>query len=256
MEYRRKHIQPKIRSLKKRKKLIQRPWFWILLLVLIIMGTAGYFVFFSRELQVTEITIHGNREVKTDDIKNFISLYAGGRIILINNNKLINQILNQFPKIESLVIEKNLPNTIILNIKERDLFAVFCKDKCFNLDKNGIIFGELKDIPKDTFIIRRDINNDEISLGQNVIDKNSMDMIIKIQKNLKDNFQIDVKNVLVSNPFIVTTSENWKIYFDPTADMDLEITKMNLLLKDQIPITTRKNLQYIYLQYKDRAYYK
>jgi hypothetical protein len=36
----------------------------------------------------------------------------------------------------------------------------------------------------------------------------------------------------------------------------LQIKKMDALLQTEIPPDARKKLQYIYLQYKDRAYYK
>ena len=69
-------------------------------------------------------------------------------------------------------------------------------------------------------------------------------------------FQIYIKEAFVSNPLILKTSESWKLYVDPDGDIQSQITKMKLLLKDQITPAVRQNLQYIYLQYKDRAYYK
>ena len=35
-----------------------------------------------------------------------------------------------------------------------------------------------------------------------------------------------------------------------------QITKMNLLLEQEIVPAQRKNIEYIYLQYQDKAYYK
>ena len=108
----------------------------------------------------------------------------------------------------------------------------------------------------DMMTITKEQTNDAISTGENAIEKNIMDGIYKVQKNLKNNFQVDVKEAFVSNPLVFTTAENWKIYFDPKFDIDSQIIKMNALLKDQITPEARKKLQYIYLQYKDRAYYK
>jgi hypothetical protein len=40
------------------------------------------------------------------------------------------------------------------------------------------------------------------------------------------------------------------------SDLDLQITKLNLLLKNEVSESARKTLQYIDLRFKDRAYYK
>jgi hypothetical protein len=56
----------------------------------------------------------------------------------------------------------------------------------------------------------------------------------------------------------IKTNENWQIYFDlnSMSDTDLKIAKLNLLLNGEITPEIRKNLQYIDLRFKDRAYYK
>ena len=62
---------------------------------------------------------------------------------------------------------------------------------------------------------------------------------------------------MISTPFRlnIETSENWEIYFNLDSETDLQIAKMNLLLKDEIPVSVRKTLQYINLRF-NRAYYK
>ncbi len=264
MSYRHKHIKPKIRSLKKRKRLIQKPWFWVILLVLIIMGSIFYFVFFFPKFQVANIIISDNQNIQTKDIENIVwqdlnkNIFSKS-IFIIDSKKLVKDILNKFTSIESVEVQIKLPDNIILKIKERELFAVFCADEnlnsCFHMDKMGMIFKPLEQFSENNFIVRREENN-EVFLGENIIEKNIIDIISMVEKDLKNNFQIDIREVFVSNPLIFKTSENWQIYFDPTSDVDLQITKMNILLKDKITINDRKNIKYIYLQYKDRAYYK
>lgn len=256
MSYRRRHIHPKIKKIKS-KKLFLRPIFWIALLSLIIVVTSAYFVLFSPSFQVTEIEISGNEKVESGNIKDFLSLEMSNRILLIDKNKLKSKVLHKFPGIESLTIQKRFSHTIALNIKERVPFAIFCKKdgKCFLIDENGVVFEETQSITQDKIILSKE-NSENVFLGETVILKDIISSISKINDNLKDNFQISTKEVLVSSFLIFKTSENWQIYFDPTSDIDLQITKMNSLLENEISVTERKNLQYIYLQYKDRAYYK
>ena len=259
MSYRRKHITPKIRSLRRKKRLIQHAWFWIGLLILIIISVIGYFVVISAKFKISEVEISGIEKISSEEIKNFIAVESSERIFLMNKVELTNKILHKFPLIESVNLKKDFPQTLKLTIKERGDFAVLCNNEnlqnCFKIDRNGVIFEVLNSMQPDNLIIIKE-SDGELLLGSNLVDKNIILLISNIQKNLNDNFQISVKTVFVANSLVFTTSENWKIYFDPTTDIDLQITKMNILLRDEIPANIRKNLQYIYLQYKDRAYYK
>jgi len=269
MNYKRQHINPKIKNLRKKQRFYQYPIFWKFLLFFIIVATFLYFILFFSKLQISEIIVLGNEKIHADDIKSLtwknidkkiVSLLGKSistkSIFIFNSKNTIDDILNNFPNIEDLKIEKNLPSSITLKIKERSPFGVFCEEKnCFLIDHNGVVF-ESTDDSFMGIILKKELRDGEIYLGENIIDKNIISIISKIKNELFDNFQIDVKEIFVSNLLIFQTSLGWRIYFNPESEIDLQITKMNILLKDEITIEERKSLQYIYLQYKDRAYYK
>jgi len=269
MSYRRKHIKPKIRSLKK-KEFIKKSLISIFLFLFIAVMILYFILFFSK-FQVQKVDILGDEKNKSQDIKNLVWLDINKKIFslgvfdistksifMVDSKKIVKDILDKFPSIEDVKVQKKMPDKIVLNVKERKPFAIFCQsDNCFFIDESGVIFEPLhNNIIKDMTIIQKDLDGKELFVGKNVIEKNIIDTIYKVQKDLKDNFQIDIKEVFVSNYLIFKTSENWQIYFNSNSDVDLQITKMNILLRDEIPVSVRKNIQYIYLQYKDRAYYK
>jgi len=245
------------------------PIFWLALLIFILLTSVIYFTLFYSKFQVIKIEISGNGKVKSENIENTVwvalerKIFSAGlvnisskSIFIIDKKKLTKDILNEFPGIQEVLVQKKMPDGLTLKITERQPFAVFCQnDNCFFIDENGVIFEPLENLPKDMVVLHKE-SVETNDLGKNIINKNIMDVIYKVQKNLKDNFQIGVKEVFVSELLVFKTSENWQIYFDPNSDIQLHITKMNILLKDEIPANTRKNIQYIYLQYKDRAYYK
>ena len=105
--------------------------------------------------------------------------------------------------------------------------------------------------------MRQAINDKQVFTGENVVAQNMMDAIYKIQKSLKDNFQINLLEALISTPvrLDIKTGENWQIYFDldARANIDSQIEKLNLLLNSDHLATSRKNLKYIDLRPKDRA---
>ncbi len=284
MSYRRKHINPKIRILKNKKNFFKNPILWIFLGFLMIIVIL-YFLLFFPGFQIERINMSGNEKVTSRDIENITwsdinrKIFTIGNfqiltksIFIVDTENLIKDILNKFPDIENVELQKKIPHDIILKIKERKPYAALCQssltnisdgqtnennpDKCFLLDENGIIFEKLENIPQDMIIMHQEAGSKEVAIGENIVKKNIVDIIFKVKKSLKNNFQINIKEVFISNPLIFQTNENWQIYFDTNSDIDMQITKMNVLLRDEIPVNARKNLQYIYLQYKDRAYYK
>lgn len=266
MSYRRKHIQPKIRKLKQRKKLTQRTFFWIFSLIFILSAALFSFALFFPKFQISNIEVSGNERISSEEIESAASDYLGkksiGRsIFFASAKKAEKNIMDKFPAIEEVNAKKKFPNGISFTIKERKQFAVSCSNdaakgtKCFLIDSNGIIFEQAQDeLPEDMIVIVLD--GKKFSLGESAVSKDIVDAISKVNDNLKNNFQLSVKKAMVSNFLIFETSEGWQVHFDPASDINLQIVKLNSLLENEISAGERKNLQYIYLQYKDRVYYK
>ena len=252
---------------------IRKPFFWFSFVFLAFILGGSYLFIFAERFQITEIQVHGNKTVSTEDLEdivlNTINRVILGKnfktIFLVRKNEINKEILNKFPEIEDLKTKKDFPNTLILEIRERKPFAVFCTEEqqipeqCFILDKNGVIF-EIQEHPNsldNTLIIRFSENEKEFSLGQEIIKKELLDLILKIRNNQKENDQPDITEVIFFLPqrLNVKTTEGWQIYFNLESDIDLQITKLNLLLKELIPFEDRENLEYIDLRFT-RAYYK
>jgi hypothetical protein len=173
--------------------------------------------------------------------------------------------LNEFPIIENVKIDKKFLQTLTLQIDERIPVAIFCPSPdmavepgdCYFMDDNGIVFEPLYVMPQNIVTVLREMDGSQVSTGEKVIQQNLMGLILKIEKNLKDNFKINLKEALISSPLRlnVNTNENWQIYFDlsPDSDINLQLTKLSLLLNGGISATSRKNLHYIDLRPKDRA---
>lgn len=270
MSYRRRHLKPKLRKLKPKKRFYKKPLFWVVFVC--ILTATGCYVFLFSVFQISTVSIMGNQKVQSNDIETIawsatntrllklgsLAVYSKS-ILLFDSQTLSEDLLKAFPDIEEVKIEKQFNGSVILTIKERSAFAVFCQgiNGCFLLDLNGVIFERVQDEPVGmTVISSSSLDGSPISLGDSVIDKSMAGIISKIKDDLQDDFQIEVTHVSIKDSLVVTTSENWQVYFDPNSDMDLQITKMNTLLKTEISPDVRKNLHYIYLQYKDRAYYK
>lgn len=267
MNYRKKHIGPKIKGLRKKRRFFQRPLFWIFLFFIILIGGVLYVVLFLPQIQIAAVKISGNKKIPTGAIESLawdaINKKTFGisyKSMLMEDGKNIENVaLQKFHLIESIEVQKEFPNTILMTVKEREPFAVFCQEgdyDCFLMDKHGIIFEPQAGPMEPFFIIEKTQDTQKAVLGQQAIETELIGGITKIQKDLQDNFGVQTLRIQVGDTLVFDTNEHWKIYFDPKENMDLQMAKLNILLKDRIPEDARKSLQYIYLQYKDRAYYK
>jgi len=274
MKNKRHYAKRKAHRIKFKKPLLKKPLFWITISFTVIIFSLLYFILFSSELQVYSVLVSGNNVILGEDIENIAwnriskKILALGdwslisqSIFLVKTQKINNDILNKFYRIESVDTTKKNFHTLDIQIKERVPISVFCKTdakECFYIDENGVIFDQIEQIPHDMLTIRQFTNDKIALLGEEIVDKSIIELILKIDESLKNNFQINIKEAIMpdSHRLNIETSENWQIYFSLEEEADLQITKLNLLLKDEISPANRKTLQYVDLRFKDRAYYK
>lgn len=278
MSFRKKHVKNRICKIKPKESILKKLWFWIVVLLIVIISVAIYFAFFYSGLQAKNFEVSGNSKINAQELKNIILDHTNTglvqfwnfsittqSILLVDTEKIREEILKRFPVIEKATVSKKYPQTIILGVSERKPLGVFCSpileseqsSGCFLIDQNGIAFEQLSIIPEGYIIVRQISDQGQVFTGEQVVAQNITDAIFKIQKGLKDNFQIDLEQALVTSPvrLNIKTNENWQIYFDmsQSSSIDSQLTKLNLLLEQEIPKETRKNLRYINLIPKDRA---
>ena len=122
MSYRRKHIGPKIKKFKLKRRLITRPLFWILLLSFLALMTMVYFLIFSPEFEVSNVHITGNEKIKTSDIesivwkevnKQFLNIVSPKSILLANTSSIIGTIMKEYPLVKEVSVTKKIPKVKI-----------------------------------------------------------------------------------------------------------------------------------------------
>ena len=279
--YRKSHVKNKIHKIKPKKSILKKLWFWLLILFFVVIFSILYFLVFYPGIQVTNVVVSGNGEIKTQDLQGIILNndntglvkfwdlnVISKSIFLINTDKLGKEILNKFPIIEKVTVNKQFPQTITLGITERKPVGVYCADtsdnnqQCYLIDQNGVIFEgiDLNLLNVNFPVVRQTLQDNNLYTGENVVQQNVISAISQLQKDLQDNFKINIKDALITSPLRlnVTTDEGWQIYFNISGDPDTasQITKLNLLLNGSITPDIRKTLQYIDLRFKDIASYK
>jgi len=267
-------------KIKLKKQIYKKPIFWLGIFLFILICAGVYFFLNSNALQVSKIIISGNEKTQAKDIENLISekikqkflFFTFQNIFLVSPSKITRAILEQYPNIGSAQIKRKFFDTLLVNVKERQPFAVFCgfekatQDNCFFIDETGVAFEKLSGpasnydflIVRSAFAMATADRHFEDLLGREVINKDIAAKIDKIEKTLGDNFQIGVEeaDIVSEERMNIKTGDGWDIYFNPALDMELQTTKLKLILEKEISSADRKTLQYIDLRFEDRGYYK
>jgi len=274
MSYRKKHVKSKIFRTKPKNSVFKKIRFWIFVLLLIAVFLALYFLLFYHKFQVQSVSVYGNNKVKTEDLQN-IALdnsvavlfnfwnikIVSASIFLADSNKISQDIIENFPTIKTVVVQKNIPNVLSIIITEREPLGAYCPlnntNGCFAIDNGGVAFEKLQHVPTDATIVRQINGDSQIALGEKVVNQGLIDAIYRIKRFLEDNFHINVQQALIASEYRlnVSTNQNWQVYFDISSNYDMgsQLTKLNLLLDGGISSDSMKSLRYIDLRPKDRA---
>jgi len=276
MSYRRSHVKHKIHKIKPKKPFFVKPLFWVVVFVSFLVITGIYTVFFLDKIQVENVLVSGNKKIGSDKIMNITSDVVNKKIfkiidwqvntksiLFVNTNQINQKILSAFPEIYTAKVTKKFPQTVTIEIEERKQFGLFCQDKdgadeCFSMDQDGVVFESLPFLPSSTIVLRQIQEYKDISIGERVIDSKTIQGVAKIGKELKNNFNIDIQEALISSPtlLVIKTMENWRAFFNFETDVDGQIAKMIAMLDSGVIGQDRSGLQYIDFRFKNRAYYK
>ena len=255
----------KAHRIKRKKSILKSRFFWLTSLILIVFGVVFYFLIFSPFFQVEKIIVSGEEKVSKEEIKELIKRNLEKKILfcktksifLVNLNQIRKDILNNSPQLAEVEISQGFPDALDVIVIERLALVNFCQnEKCFLLDNKGIIFEEIE--PQTNLIKIIDGQKEKMpKLGEQMIERDYLEKILKIQKFFQEELKLEIKEFIVFPQRLnLRMVEGFEIYFDPRADIDWQLTKLNSVLKEKIPPEKRKDLEYIELRFGDLAPFK
>lgn len=218
--------------------------FWFGILFLTAFAGISYFLFFSMFFQIKKIIISGDKVVSEENIKAFVSQE---NIFLVDTKKMKKDVLDNFAQIAKVEIARALPDTLNIRVVKRLPAAAWCEEQsCFFVDNDAVIFGEFTE---GDFV--------KITGAKNLLSKEKIVQILKIQKELRDSLIATTTQVFIASEerLNVKTSEDWEIYFNLKGNLDWQLQELDLVLEKQITPEKRRNLEYIDLRFS-RVYYK
>lgn len=238
--------------IRKKKSIFRKKWFWWLSSILIILGAGLYFFVFSDFFRIQAVIITGSKRVAKENLESLIKSEAPN-IIFLDSRKIRELVLQNFPQIAELKIKKKFPNVLNLALAERKEVGLFCsKKQCFLLDAKGVIFQTAQSALKDSDLplFYNHALTGELKPGENVFDKQTLTLILDIDKKLKNSGILPKEYLLASSERLnVKTDEGWEIYFNIKKDLNWQLASLLTVLEKGIPPEKRDSLKYIDLRF-------
>lgn len=262
--------------IKKKKSILKNRFFWIGVLGIVVLIGLFYLICFFDFFQIEKIEIFGNQKVKTENIKNLtekeiskkVLFFPTKSIFLANLDNIRISILEEFPQIANINLEREFPRVLKVEIIERKPVAVFVnasqnfedqnQDIFFFIDREGIIYEKIsEEIAQNMFEIKNSGFKKEPRLGEQVVGKEKLAKILEIERKLKNDLKIHINSAeIVSEQRLnIKTLEGWEVYFNLQKSLDWQLTELGLILEKKIPLEKREQLEYIDLRF-DKIYYK
>ncbi len=192
-------------------------------------------------------------------------------IALISSRKIKNDILDKFPEIKEVIIQKKLPNILIVKIWEREKIGVWCKiekeeelatstqefiekkiNQCFYIDQQGIIYRKAPLMKGNLVLNIYSAQKQTADLRTQVTSPEIINFILSINNGLKEIVDFEIISL---EDLRVLTLNNYQIYFNPSYSAELQLQALGTVLEKEI----REDfifLDYIDLRIQDRVYYK
>ena len=242
------------------------------LIGLIIFTT--YALFFSGWFSIKEVRISGYNEISEPEIRNLVDDYLNKKylldyikhfsnILFANSETIVDSLLEKFPIIKSVNIDKGLFNkNLTVEINEREAVGIWCKnesDKCFYFDREGVMFKPALRFSGEIFLTIEDSRGRDFNLADSFDDRELFEKI-SLTKGILDELKfLGYSNFFLppgSFEFWVKAKEGWYVYLDKENDVPIQLVALKKFLEEKLPESRRQNLQYIDLRVNNRIYYK
>lgn len=261
-----------------------------------LLGTAVYFAIWFNAFWVEEIEFKGSF-TETEKLSPIVQRYLENKlwrfvpqksIFLAPAGSIKDNILNAFPEIKEVLIQKKLPNILEIEAVKRELAGIWCQTKeseseeeiatsteeevtvkkqerkigdCFYIDKEGIIFQESSLIRGSLILNIYSFENKPVELREQAVPPEIMDFILEVREKLPG-IKTASEQALKSNDFEIVSIEDlranllsgWQVYFNPSYSAESQLNALEMVLEEQIKETG--SLEYVDLRIENRVYYK
>lgn len=219
---------------RRRRKFIKK----CVLLLTLLVSTFTALCLKHPYFDIKKIEIINNKNISKEEITKLSGIFKGDNIFYIDMDRIKKGILTN-PYILDIEVKKKLPNTIIINIKERE--AIFYGEKNGKfvvIDKNGVVLENRKDIKNMNLVKLQGLDVEKSEVGKPIVngDDRKLQLVCNISALLgkkKDNYKIALVNIENIND-IKFYYGNFLIKLGNSDDLDKKLNEaFNILLQKE-----------------------
>ena len=267
-----KSIRYKDKLAKKRRRVWLLKTLFFIGLVVALVGFILYLLFFSGFLEIKEISVKGVDRVNGDRFHNELNKRLDSRwlglfeyqknILIFNSDTFIAEMLTAFPEISQIIVSKEPPHALNIDVTERETAGVWCfvddssaelTTSCKYFDREGHTWGEAAKSSGFLILVVEDLRSDVSE-----IDGELLDNVMLISKRLKEG-GIFINRFIIPEKFIgdfsAFTSGGYELLFGTDFEVSKQLEVLEIFLAEKKDDPDFKP-QYIDLRIGGRVYYK
>jgi cell division septal protein FtsQ len=160
-----------------------------LILYIIVIILAVYYVFFSGKFVIKEVIVEGNHLVSSERISSYG--HKGTNILFINSTKLRNQILEENPQIQDVQVIRGIPDAVKIIVLEHENKIVWQTGGIkYLVSTQGVVTKKIEEGETYTNPLVSDSKNLPVVLGTSIVSPN----FIAFVTNINDKF-FEITNI-------------------------------------------------------------
>lgn len=216
-----------------------------------------------RRLEISGLEVLGEEEIRVRILSEISGNYAPfiprSSFFLVRGKEINNTLVNEFPRIEIVSVDKKFPDTLSIQIKERKLWGIFCSvQNCAYIDKNGVLYEEAPS-SQGSLILKIASDAESFSIPSKILDDLTVGKMEFLSLGLKEKLNLNVIGYQlfskIPGEIRVTVSDGFKIYFNRDDDLENAFKVIKTVLDEEIK-EKRGRLEYIDARFGNKVFYK
>lgn len=213
--------------------------------------------------QISKIEIKGTALVDQAAVRDLVyqQTMADKNIWQFNGYRLEELVKERFPVVRSVVVQKGIPDTIRVIVKERQPELVWqTGNKRYLIDSLGVVFSDFESyqgrssLQLEELVLVRDISGLPVELNSRLVTSDWVEFVKKADRLLVDRLSLPAKRYTIEETAfdLTAVSQKGKIIFDTNQEIEGQLRALETALKN----INRKQFVYLDLRIKGWVYYK
>lgn len=218
--------------------------------------------------------------VKNELNKKIFLIIPYDNIFILKRESIAKKILKNINSIKSININKDFPNNLILDFKEKKTIGAYCKtaedkitedkttEKCYFIDENGEPFKEIageeknKTVNEKKVILFEVFANNSNNASSRFLEQEKFIKLMEFAKGADELLNLKTEKITIKtgdgNPvqkYEVYFNEKWFVALDSETVPKIALENLKLVLDSKIH-EKRDTLEYIDLRLPNKVFFK